>query len=243
MVGQLRHCGRRDDSTFSRGRLGYDHRACCSGGGDAGYGKPSSSPELFPSTAPLTLCRRYAQEFHLWKQARDGDGDNEDVLIRTTHYSLPEHLHAHVELVQPTTYFGRPKPMSATLFFEGINITISLSPSPPPEDPGSPIPPPVNCTRTMTIDCLKYIYNIGGYQPSATNKNAIGITGYLNQYANIADLQSFYAAERPDAVNSTFKTVLVHSARALRWALLFVWEDDLTFVVCGTWQMGRTTSP
>jgi tripeptidyl-peptidase-1 len=133
--------------------------------------------------------------------------------------------------------------MSATLFFEGINITISLSPSPPPEDPGSPIPPPVNCTRTMTIDCLKYIYNIGGYQPSATNKNAIGITGYLNQYANIADLQSFYAAERPDAVNSTFKTVLVHSARALRWALLFVWEDDLTFVVCGTWQMGRTTSP
>ncbi|KAI0287620.1 tripeptidyl peptidase A [Russula brevipes] len=148
-------------------------------------------------------------EFHLWKQSRDGD--NEGVVIRTTHYSLPEHLHAHIELVQPTTYFGRPKPMSATLFFEGINITISLSPSPPPQDPGSPIPPPENCTRTMTVACLKYIYNIGGYQASATNKNAIGITGYLNQYANIADLQSFYAAERPDAVNSTFKFVSVHN--------------------------------
>ncbi|THH08047.1 hypothetical protein EW146_g9120 [Bondarzewia mesenterica] len=41
-------------------------------------------------------------KYHVWKHTIDGD-----VLVRTTSYSLPEHLHEHVEFIQLTTMFGR----------------------------------------------------------------------------------------------------------------------------------------
>ena len=150
------------------------------------------------------------QEFHLWKHAVDGD-----VLIRTTHYSLPEHLHTHIELVQPTTYFGRPKAMRTTFHFgdigivlpELVNITITIG------NPGTSNPPvPTNCSQVITVDCLLQLYNVGSYKPTETSKNSIGITGYLGEYANEEDLQLFYEMERPEAVNSTFNTVTVNGA-------------------------------
>ncbi|KAG5639936.1 hypothetical protein DXG03_002312, partial [Asterophora parasitica] len=57
--------------------------------------------------------------------------------------------------------------------------------------------------------CLQQLYNIGGYVPQAPQKNGIGITGYLEQFANNADLKSFYLDQRPEAVNSTYKFISV----------------------------------
>jgi tripeptidyl-peptidase-1 len=74
--------------------------------------------------------------------------------------------------------------------------------------PGSSTVDPA-CNVSITIRCIQQLYNVGGYVPKATKKNKIGITGYLEQYANIQDLQSFYADQRPDALNSTFKFVSV----------------------------------
>jgi len=67
-----------------------------------------------------------------------------------------------------------------------------------------------SCNSTITISCLQQLYNTVGYVPSAKIGNSIGITGYLNQFANIQDLQSFYRDQRPDAVNSTFKFISVN---------------------------------
>jgi len=103
-----------------------------------------------------------------------------------------------------------------------INITISgndNNPPPPPPPPNWPSPPftdPVlgtNCTRVVTVSCLLQMYNASWYQTAAADKNAIGVTGYLGQFANGADLQSFYGVERRDAVNSTFNTVLVNNGQ------------------------------
>lgn len=71
------------------------------------------------------------------------------------------------------------------------------------------------------------MYNAVGFTPSAAG-NSIGITGYLvragipsfwiknanpripqEQFANNQDLQSFFADQRPDALNSTFKFISV----------------------------------
>ena len=117
--------------------------------------------------------------------------------------------------------------MSTSLFFEGLGITISIS-----DSSTSSIPPVanytngtltdpytgVNCSRTVTIPCLRAVYNISGYVPQATSTNKIGITGYLGQFANKADLQSFYKAELPSALNTSFQTVLVNGACTQRWA-------------------------
>ena len=159
------------------------------------------------------------------------------MLIRTTHYSLPEHLHEHIELVQPTTYFGRPKPMNTNLKIEVLGIPITIFPSPPPSSPGTLMDPRlgVNCTSVMTVWCLQQLYKTAGYKPAATDKNRIGITGYIGQYANTADLQLFYNAERPDAVNSSFQTVLVNGAYAYNGLYVAGRRPDTFCVVHGRW--------
>ena len=67
-----------------------------------------------------------------------------------------------------------------------------------------------SCNETVTISCLKELYNVGKFNASAKVGNKIGITGYLEQFANIADLQLFYADQRPDAVNSTFEFISIN---------------------------------
>jgi hypothetical protein len=36
-----------------------------------------------------------------------------------------------------------------------------------------------SCNTTITVTCLKQLYNAVGYVPSGDSKNSIGITGYL----------------------------------------------------------------
>lgn len=66
-----------------------------------------------------------------------------------------------------------------------------------------------SCNATVTVNCLLELYNAVGFNASATNENQIAVTGYLEQFANIADLQSFYADQRADALNSSFQFISV----------------------------------
>ena len=68
-----------------------------------------------------------------------------------------------------------------------------------------------SCNRTITISCLQQMYNAVGFKPSA-KENSIAITGYLEEFANIQDLQPFYADQRPDALNSSFNFIPVKGA-------------------------------
>jgi len=68
-----------------------------------------------------------------------------------------------------------------------------------------------SCNSTITITCLKQLYGIN-HQPSARNGNQIGLTGYLNEFANIADLQLFYAMQAPAALKSTFSFISVNGS-------------------------------
>jgi tripeptidyl-peptidase-1 len=149
------------------------------------------------------------QEFGVWKHDRDGD-----VLVRTTAYSLPAHLDEHVQLVQPTTAFHRakgqrttfrfspPAPEASPSFNAGSKITV----------PGSAVTVDASCKSTITVSCLKQLYNAAGYAPRAPKKNAIALTGYLEEFANFADLQRFYADQVPHAINTSHDVVLIDGA-------------------------------
>lgn len=142
-------------------------------------------------------------------------------------YSLPANLHTHVEVVQPTTMFGRFKPEKSTIF--GLDAVTELLDTASKALPfvlgdasGGTVDP--SCNETITISCLLQLYNAVGYVPSNDPRNSIGITGYLvglpvfkififklrhlcfskEQFANIQDLQAFYTEQRPDALNSSF---------------------------------------
>ena len=97
-----------------------------------------------------------------------------------------------------------------------IHLTGERAPTVAPDAPPLHVPTAsggyvnASCVDTITIDCLLQLYNAVGYKASKHTKNRIGVTGFLEEYANLQDLQAFYRDQRPDAVNSSFALVSVN---------------------------------
>jgi tripeptidyl-peptidase I len=146
--------------------------------------------------------------------------------VRTTEYSLPAHLDQHVELVQPTTVFLRTRGHRSTLRF---SPSAQVSPSSADAKiviPGSAQSVNASCNSTITVSCLKQLYNIVDYVPRATHQNAIAVTGYLGEFANFADLRQFHADQVPGAANTSFNVVFINGV-LLPFVSLFR-EDDFS---------------
>ncbi|PSR82588.1 hypothetical protein PHLCEN_2v6021 [Hermanssonia centrifuga] len=135
-----------------------------------------------------------------------------EYIVRTTSYSLPTILHDHIGVVSPTTYFSTMRSMRTTSFLQphikpldnDIDTAAKLV------DPGSLATVPSSCSTTITPACLRALYNSTTYVPKATATNKLGIAGYLEEFANNADLQTFFKKFRTDAVGGTFQTVQVN---------------------------------
>ncbi|KJA29771.1 hypothetical protein HYPSUDRAFT_126627 [Hypholoma sublateritium FD-334 SS-4] len=156
-------------------------------------------------TIPVSLAEKMLNtKYYVWKHGKTG---NE--LVRTTSYSLPSHLDSHIEVVQPTTMFGQFKPAKSMIsILETVDTAVNTAISKVAQiitGGNSNLTVDASCNTTITVTCLQQIYNAVGYVPSNSTKNSIGITGYLEQFANIEDLQTFYVAQVPAAVNSSFK--------------------------------------
>ena len=108
---------------------------------------------------------------------------------RTLSYSLPRHLHAHIDVVHPTTVFNRLQEMKATFRLEDHDVTVggvasaadgSMIKGPAGQDI------PASCNTTITPACLQALYRTEGYVPAAANMgNSIGIAGYLEQVGSL----------------------------------------------------------
>jgi len=116
--------------------------------------------------------RLLGTKYHVYKH-----NVSRNQVVRTLSYSLPEELLCHIDVVAPTTYFGTLRSMKTTSSIEsGISLNSAI-------DPASPS----HCVTFVTPDCLRSLYNFGGYVPQqATNK--LGVAGFLDQFANYADL-------------------------------------------------------
>ncbi|KAJ7498508.1 tripeptidyl peptidase A [Mycena latifolia] len=149
-------------------------------------------------TLPIRLAEQIlGAEYYLWQHTGG------DVLVRATSYSLPKYLHDTIELIQPTTMFARGEGMAPMLYPEENKAV-----TPPTETSTDE-----SCATRITLSCIMRLYNAVGYKPRATKKNAIGITGFLDEYANQQDLTSFYRQQLPAAVHSTFKSVSVYGGK------------------------------
>jgi tripeptidyl-peptidase-1 len=127
--------------------------------------------------------------------------------------------------------FGRFKKQKSTIFKVTAekDALAPASKSDPIVDSVSGVSVDASCNKIITITCLQQLYNAVGFVPSANVGNSIGITGYLvniisldsrmetlhlvqEQFANMQDLQSFFADQRPDALNSSFKFISVNGS-------------------------------
>jgi tripeptidyl-peptidase I len=108
--------------------------------------------------------------------------------IRTLHYSVPESLHQYIYMIQPTTRFSQIQTQRYQTFdrraLGDTNVTIS------------------SCSYLTTPTCLKGLYNVGNYKPSSRRDNLLGVTGFLAEYVQYADLTQFEQQYAPWAVGA-----------------------------------------
>ncbi|KAB5570820.1 Pro-kumamolisin [Coniochaeta sp. 2T2.1] len=121
-------------------------------------------------------------------QAFDVDGVKK---IRTLEYSVPDEMTEHIDLVSPTTFFGRTQAHAAV-------------PAKGHYPPGFHYPPgyyprqnsntTLNCARLIEPGCLEKMYNYGGYRETADSGSRVGFGSFLNQSAIQADLTLYQKA-------------------------------------------------
>jgi tripeptidyl-peptidase-1 len=153
-------------------------------------------------SAPLKVAEKLLNTtFSVWKHTSG------DTIVRSTHYSLPTHLHQHIDVVQPTTNFGLFKPQRATSFFD--------EEAPSLVDIGEQVLASTNttvnasCNSTITPQCLYQLYDIN-YNGSVATGNSISTANYLGQYVNTTDLNTFYRTYVPAAVGNPINVVQIN---------------------------------
>ena len=124
--------------------------------------------------------------------------------LRTTEYSLPESLKAHVDLVSPTTYFGKTKAMRS---IQAKNA-----------QPLAPRSLPASCNTSILFEnetfpafipeCLEIEYNINNYVPDISSGSEIAFGNFLNQTPSFLDLELF--EQYFDIPSQNFSVVLVN---------------------------------
>ena len=133
-------------------------------------------------------------------------------LIRTSQWSLPSHLHDHIDAIQPTNSFFRFKPQAATWLQSPQQSYQDTSGSQKAELATGVQAEAIErvCNASMiTPACLRTLYNTINYSPKAQAKSKIGYCNYLEETTITTDLSKYVSAYRPDASASTinFKTI------------------------------------
>ena len=141
----------------------------------------SGSGDWVSLRIPVDLAEKMlSAKYNIYRHTTSGEE-----VVRTLSYSLPKELHEHIDVVSPCTYFGTLRSMKVTSFLQPTPPDI-LQDTPAQVPEGTLAP---SCNNTINPACLRALYSTSSYVPVSTNANKLAIAGYLNQFANYADLQ------------------------------------------------------
>ncbi|KAF7329708.1 Family S53 protease-like protein [Mycena kentingensis (nom. inval.)] len=119
-------------------------------------------------------------------------------ITRTLSISLPSDLAPHIDVVHPSTAFTNPSPRLTPPSIRFHNALKRDATAPAECDTQNP-------DNDITPACLQALYNIPTTPAAKRDDNALLVTGYVQQWAQIADLQAFLKQFRPDVnANQTF---------------------------------------
>ncbi|KAI9453417.1 subtilisin-like protein [Lactarius psammicola] len=110
--------------------------------------------------------------------------ERNETIVRTVRYALPVALHEHVT---PRNHSGRAAAGLAKST-SGEPVTVLSS-----RDYGG-----------VTPSFLRGLYGTSTYTPAATDRDVLGIAGFLWNYPSQADLTAFMSEYRSDAADTTF---------------------------------------
>ncbi|KAK5072853.1 hypothetical protein LTR64_000737 [Lithohypha guttulata] len=164
--------------------------------------KYSSARDWVSVTLPVSqveelLDTEYATYIH-----EDGSS-----LVRTTKWSLPQHLHEHISTVQPTTSFLRASPKLKTVMespAQDLNID-DYVPN------GTSIPGTCNFSG-MSPACLRLLYGTYNYTSQSPTSH-IAFANFLGEVPTRADATAWLQRLRPEAVSAaqTFEQISINN--------------------------------
>jgi len=124
-------------------------------------------------------------------------------IIRTPQWSLPLHLHAHIDVIQPTNSFFRPNPKAKTTNLVPLKEGERWVQA---SDSGFELA----CnTSLVTPTCLRTLYGTITYTPKSAGKNRMGLNNFLGESNNRSDTQLFLQQYRPEAAGAAYEFEVV----------------------------------
>lgn len=117
-------------------------------------------------------------------------------LVRTPKWSLPLHLHEHIDTIQPTNSWFRAKPKAYALkvdTLEDQKPAIKLYTNASVSD--------VCVWNSVTPTCLRTLYGTIDYQTQSNDTNIFGLCDYLGESNNRNDTTKYLTEYRPEAVS------------------------------------------
>lgn len=129
-------------------------------------------------------------------------------LVRAPSWSLPSHLHEHIEVIQPTNSFFRPNARRRSPSSAARNIDIrgrtTSRPTALPKKSKDSLAQVCN-TEAVTPACLRYLYGTVDYVAQVPGKNQMALNNYVNQTSDRSDVALFLSRYRPEAVAAAQK--------------------------------------
>ncbi|KAI0514963.1 tripeptidyl-peptidase 1 precursor [Xylaria bambusicola] len=130
-------------------------------------------------------------EYHIFEH-KDGAK-----VARAPSWSLPAHLHDHIDTIQPTNSFFRARNQASDAFVDvGILADPNLKHYPTNSGIGA-----VCNTSSVTPQCFETLYKTKGYKPRSTQKNKVAFTNYLGEHPIRSDGELFLEKFRPEYVS------------------------------------------
>lgn len=112
--------------------------------------------------------------------------------MRTLSYSVPDDLRPYISMIQPTTRFGQARPQFTSVLGQGQVLFPNSSSAYNTSD----------CNSFVTPACLRSLYQLGNFSADPHDGNLIGISGFLEEYAQYADWTQFAATFDPVSSSS-----------------------------------------
>lgn len=180
----------------------------------------SSTKDWISVSVPVHVAERLLDTRYSVYEHTDGGR-----LVRTSQWSLPQHLHEHIDTIQPTTSFMRYIAQKTTVYTNAPPVGGNATPS------NATLAKVCNVS-SVTIECFKTLYNLLEYEPKELKLNKVAFTNYLDELPLRPDAKLFLEQFRPDVnphVADTFPQISINNG-VIQVCLLILYNFRIAFL-------------
>ncbi|KAJ5623249.1 hypothetical protein N7490_011854 [Penicillium lividum] len=126
------------------------------------------------------------------------NNDSDTTVVRALEYSVPNAIHSHIQLIQPTTRFADSGPLRRLGNEPAAATAADFA---------------AMCGTVVTPSCLRDLYGLDKSTATPDSRNRLGIAGFLDQYARYSDFLHFMEVYAPDQTDANFTVISINGGK------------------------------